>query len=351
MATSQRAALLTKTHTVLKKHYKPHFPPELPLLEQLLFACCLENARFAEAEKAFEYLRKNFFDWNEIRVSTIRDLSEALDNLPHPAETGAAVRAVLQHVFERTYAFDLEGLRKLNLGKAIHELEAIPGASAFAIAYLTQSSLGGHAIPLDQAAMELLHVVGAISESELEKRSIGGIERAIAKSKGAEFSSLLHQFAADFWATPDVAKIQKILVEISPDSKERYAARKLVRDAEKKAAAKNNHSHKVPVPVAIRPAEPPSTEPAPPAAETEVLPDLPPVPVEAPPPLPPAPAKKAIKKKAAPAKSDAPLPPPPPPPLPVPEVSLPSAPAAPAAPAKKEKAAAKSPADSKRKPR
>ncbi len=46
MSTPNRAALLTKTHKVLKRIYK-HTPlkGDQPLLESLLFACCLENAQ------------------------------------------------------------------------------------------------------------------------------------------------------------------------------------------------------------------------------------------------------------------------------------------------------------------
>ena len=43
---TNRAALLTKLHKVLKKHYKPVSPPkDRTVLEHLLYACCLENAR------------------------------------------------------------------------------------------------------------------------------------------------------------------------------------------------------------------------------------------------------------------------------------------------------------------
>ena len=52
-----RAALLTKAHKVLKKHYKPVTPAaERPLMEQLLFALCLENATYEAAEQAYAAL-------------------------------------------------------------------------------------------------------------------------------------------------------------------------------------------------------------------------------------------------------------------------------------------------------
>ena len=64
---------------MLKKHYKPVPPPaDRPLLEQLLYACCLENTRYEPAEQAFTALAKGFFDWNEVRVSTVKELAEVM---------------------------------------------------------------------------------------------------------------------------------------------------------------------------------------------------------------------------------------------------------------------------------
>src|SRR5262249_60528513 len=79
MSTPNRAALLAKTHKVLKRTYKYGSPKEeQPLLESLLFACVLENAHHHAAQQAFAKLQGSFFDWNEIRVSTVKELAEVL---------------------------------------------------------------------------------------------------------------------------------------------------------------------------------------------------------------------------------------------------------------------------------
>ncbi len=74
MASSNRAALLTKSHKVLKRRFKAvAAPTDRSLLEHLLFACCLENSTHEQAEKVYAQLAEQFFDWNEIRVSTLRE--------------------------------------------------------------------------------------------------------------------------------------------------------------------------------------------------------------------------------------------------------------------------------------
>ena len=54
MASVSRTAQFAKVSKVLKKHYKPVLPDvQRPVLEHLLFSCCLENAHYQAAEEAF----------------------------------------------------------------------------------------------------------------------------------------------------------------------------------------------------------------------------------------------------------------------------------------------------------
>src|SRR5690606_36613366 len=108
-------------------------------------------------------------------------------------------------------------LKKQTQGKAIAQLEKYKGVTPFAVAYATQHALGGHAIPVDTAALETLAILGIISYSEKEKRQAPGLERTIPKNKGVEFASLLHQLAADYYASPFSQRVRGILAEIDPD--------------------------------------------------------------------------------------------------------------------------------------
>lgn len=221
MAAPSRTAQLSKVHKVLKKHYQTVAPdPNRSVFEQSVFACCLENAHYDRAEEAFAALEHNFFDWNEIRVTTIRELSEVMSRLPDPPAAGNRVKRVLQSVFESTYSYDLEDLRKKNLGPAVEALKKIDGTTNFTVAYVTQAALGGHAIPVDEGVLQALSVVGLVTEKDLEAGAISGLERAIAKSKGVEFASQLHQLGADFVDDPCAPAVQQILLEINPDARD-----------------------------------------------------------------------------------------------------------------------------------
>ena len=225
MANPNRMALLTKMHKVLKKHYKPVAIPDRPVLEHLLYACCLENAPYEQADKAFAAVSTSFFDWNEVRVSTVKELAEVMNMLPAAAAAAANLKRVLQGVFESTYSFDLEPLKKQNLGQAQQRLKKLEGATPFTISYLTQATLGGHAIPLDQGLMQVFAVLGLASEADRAACVVPGLERAIPKTKGVEFGSLAHQLGAEMFANPYSPSLHKILLEMAPDAKDRLPKR------------------------------------------------------------------------------------------------------------------------------
>jgi endonuclease III len=225
-STTNRASLLNKTHKILKRTYK-HTPTkgDQPLLESLLFAACLENSRFDATVQAFETLKNSFFDWNEIRVSTVKELAEVLSGLAEPTEAAIRVKGILQSVFESDYSFDLEHLKKQNIGAAVKRLQKLQGATPFVVAYATQVALGGHSIPIDKGTLNALYVIGVISESEAEAGNVPGMERAIPKSKGQEFGALLHELGAEFFASPFSQHVRDVLLSIAPDAKERFPKR------------------------------------------------------------------------------------------------------------------------------
>jgi endonuclease III len=222
MSSTNRSALFAKINKVLRKHYDPVTPPsERTVLEHLLYACVLENAKHDAVDDVFARLQKNYFDWNEIRVTSVPELAEVMSHVPDAVEAAKRMKRALQSVFETHYVFDIDFLKKQGLGKTIDSIEKFSGVTPFVVAYLTQNALSGHSIPISPHALNLLVLLGAVSESDAAKHRVPGLERAIPKNKGIEFASLLHQFTVDYVANPQSAKVKGIVGEIDPAAKDR----------------------------------------------------------------------------------------------------------------------------------
>lgn len=236
MTSTSRTAQFAKIHKVLKKCYKASpCNASRTVLEQLLFACCLEDAHHDAAEEAFASLVHTFFDWNEVRVTSISELSEVMAGLPDPRAAANRIKRVLHAVFEATFNFDLDGLAKKNLGPTVKWFEKLDGTTPFTVAYVVQAALGGHAIPIDAGALAVLRVLDLVTDKDVSAGVVPGLERAIAKSKGVEFGSLLHELGADYSGNAYSRQIRDVLVQIDPECEKRLPKRRVERAVAKKA--------------------------------------------------------------------------------------------------------------------
>jgi len=251
MTSVSRTAVFGKIHKVLKKYFKPvAAPAERTVLEHLLFACVLEDARYESAEEAFAALKHTFYDWNEVRVTSISELSEVMAALPDPRAAANRIKRVLHSIFEELYCFDLEDKRKKNLGPTIKWLEKMDGTSRFVVAYVVQAALGGHSIPIDAGTMAALGVLGLVTDKEAAAGDVPGMERAVSKSKGVEFGSLLHQLGADYLANPFSPQVREILLAIDPEASQRFPQRRQPRP-EPPAAIDGGAAENAPPPPAV----------------------------------------------------------------------------------------------------
>ena len=239
MAATNRAAKITKLITALKKHYKPVEPAKSrSLIETLLFACLLENAEHADAETAFAELQQRYFDWNEVRVSTRRELAETMKPLPEAESAAARLKETLHSVFETFYAFDIEAMKKQNLGQSIKQLDKLNGSTRFVVAYTAQNSLGGHSIPVNDGLLIALRTLDIISDAEVAAGTVPGLERAVPKNKGVEVGSILHQLGVEIGKNPYGTNARKRLLAIDPKCKQRLPKRPPKPEPPKPAKAK-----------------------------------------------------------------------------------------------------------------
>ncbi len=168
------------------------------VLEQFLYAICREGVTRDAADQAFAAVRERFFDWNELRVSSLEEIADVLNEFVSDGEArGQRLIDFLQEVFETTFSFDLEGLQKKGLKQAAKQLARYQAANDYAISWVIQKSLGGHAIPLDAAALRVLRRLGILEDGQDLEILRTSLEHQIPKLKGADFVDLISVLAED----------------------------------------------------------------------------------------------------------------------------------------------------------
>jgi endonuclease III len=212
MATQSKAQLLTDVHALLKRRYKPKADrnaTRLSVLRAVVYGICHEDTTREQANQAISRFNDEFFDWNEIRVSSVEEIQETLAGVAEPEPKAQHIRRFLRQLFNRTYGFTLDALVKKPLKEALkvlHTYEAF--SSDYVTATVIQQALGGHAIPIDKASYRVFHRLG-ISEPDVPAlRAI--VERAVPKNRGAEFLDLIEDLANDtcLEGTPDCPRCE-----------------------------------------------------------------------------------------------------------------------------------------------
>jgi len=199
MATQSKAQLLTDVHALLKRRYKPkpdRNANRLSVLKAVVYGICHEDTTREQANQAISRFNDEFFEWNEIRVSSLEEIQESLAGIAEPEPKAKHIRRFLRQLFNRTYGFTLDALVKKPLKEALkvlHTYEAF--SSDYVTATVIQQALGGHAIPIDKASNRVLHRLGITEPDVPALRAI--VERAVPKNRGAEFLDLIEDLAND----------------------------------------------------------------------------------------------------------------------------------------------------------
>jgi endonuclease III len=199
MATPSKAQLLTDVQALLKKRYKIGPSVEkMSILEAVVYGICHENSTREQANQALSRFKDDFFDWNEVRVSSLEEIQGVLAGMTDAEGRAFRIRRFLRQIFEKTYGFNLDPLTKKPQKESIKALEEYDAmASDYVLATVIRLALGGHAIPVDAACFRVFLRLGIADESSDPAALRVILERAVPKTRGGEFGDLIEELAHD----------------------------------------------------------------------------------------------------------------------------------------------------------
>ncbi len=199
MATPSKTQFLTEVHTLLKKRHKLEpSVDKLTILEAVVYGICHEDATREQADAALARFKDGFFDWNEVRVSSLEEIQGIVAGMSDAEGRAFRIRRFLRQLFEKTYGFNLEPLAKKPQKESVKALEEYDAFSSdYVLATVTRLALAGHAIPVDAPALRALRRLGVADESTEVPALRGILERAVPKNRGAEFGDLIEALAHD----------------------------------------------------------------------------------------------------------------------------------------------------------
>ena len=232
-------------------------PAEEDFVRLMLLGVLEEDATARKASAGLDAIEEEFVDYNELRASPAKDVSECLgDRFPGGREKAVAITTALNAVFDRTNELSLEPLMSLTKRELRKTLREEFGLSQFAEAVLTLCGFGGHAIPVDTLLVEALKLDDYIhADSDITDLQ-GFLERIILNKDAYRCHLDLRKYAATKAAvvTKELARRQKLAdaeaaakakAEAEAKAKAEAAAKaRAEAKAKKEAAAKANKKAK-----------------------------------------------------------------------------------------------------------
>lgn len=198
MKASEKQELTKKLVSRLEKRFgRPPETPDRTVLDTLLYAVCLENDNYAEAERAYAALHERFHDLNEVRVSSISELAVAFEHQAEPELRAHRVRSILQYVFEDHFEFDLESIRKKTQEQAAKKLGKVRDLSPFVRNYVQQVALAAHLVPMDDRMTAAAVWLGLVDPGTSTEAAADALKPAVRKADAPIFCHLLRCLAAE----------------------------------------------------------------------------------------------------------------------------------------------------------
>jgi endonuclease III len=173
------------------------FPKGMTVLDHLLFGVVQEEAAPSLALAAYKNLISSFHNFNEIRVSQPAELAAALEGVPDALTKGKRIVDVLQFVFETTYGFDLESMKKKPIKQAQKQLSKIPGTTKFAVAAVVLRTLSGSGMPLDERTRATFRKLGMLAAETNVEEAAAALEAAFPAEAGVAVATFVAELADD----------------------------------------------------------------------------------------------------------------------------------------------------------
>ncbi len=187
-----------KLASLLHKDYGGATPKfSMPVLETMLFAACLEDSSWDMAEQGFENLNKLYYDLNEIRVSSVAEIEGTLGGIQGSDWAGLRIRSILRFVFESTYTYDYEKLKRLTQDSAQKRLKKIDNMSPFIRNFTVQHSLSGYLVSLDTSSTQAAIHLGIVPPGSTEEQAGEFLKPGLKKADTFGFTCALRCLATD----------------------------------------------------------------------------------------------------------------------------------------------------------
>lgn len=177
-------------------------PADEPLKDEEALAVLVESVLQADTTKdvaraALEAIQQEFVDFNELRASQSKDITDCIGKgYPDGRTKAEMITTALGNIYERTSAVSIDymsPMTKRDLRRHLSEL----GLSPYVASCVVLQVFGGHAVPVDDTLVEVLKMDDFVHpQSDLHDVQ-GFLERVIIQKNALSAHEVFREYVAN----------------------------------------------------------------------------------------------------------------------------------------------------------
>jgi len=177
--------------------------PEDPV-EQLMVGLLSRAASEHRATAGLAALRGVAVDLNELRVTSVAEMVEALGaDYPHGRQAAEGLSRALNAIFNKTHAITLAHIKPMGVKAAATYLSNLDGVDPHARALVIYYCLKGHAVPLDDNMYGYLKKTGCVPPETTHDEAQAFAERQLKQNEIDWFYHTFKRYAATHAGRPE----------------------------------------------------------------------------------------------------------------------------------------------------
>ncbi len=160
-------------------------------LEKLIMGILSQRAGRERAERAFRRLKRSFVDLNEVRVSTLGEIEEAIREADPSGNKAPVLRRALTEVFKCSHSADLDFFKEMRPREAGKFLDSIEGLDPKTKSDLMLAVKDEYLLPADVDLLRVCRRIGLVSKDASDEVAYRQLEGTVPKNLAYAFTQLL----------------------------------------------------------------------------------------------------------------------------------------------------------------
>ncbi|MFW6456807.1 MAG: hypothetical protein ACOC0A_00795 [Planctomycetota bacterium] len=172
MSASNQKEIADTIESVAMSHYgDPNRRKIRPPLDQLVESLLWRQTSIRRGTRALRQLKREFVDWNEVRVSHREEVANAMANTEWAMDSARRIQRILGKLFTLRHEMSLECLHDLTKAEGRAFLQSLPEVSSDLVDEVLLFTTGVKLFPVNDDIARMAYRLGLVPNPRVTKRN------------------------------------------------------------------------------------------------------------------------------------------------------------------------------------